>query len=121
MNYELNFSPAFKSALAVKEIVTHGFYEGARYAFHFPHGLGASVVKNYWSRGGADDFWEVALLKQNRLDEWDICYDSAVTLHDVIGCQTDEEVDLILRKIAALDSAWGIFQKIDGILCSIRE
>lgn len=62
----------------------------------FENGYGASVVRHYFSYGGKDGLYELAVLKGN-----DLCYDTHIT-NDVLGHLTGHEVTEILKQIQLL-------------------
>lgn len=72
------------------------------YIFHFPNGYGASVIKGPGTYGYEKDLWELAVLKEESPDEWDLCYDTAITA-DVEGYLSVEEVKSLLEKIKGLE------------------
>lgn len=93
------------------ELVRIGMYEytaqlqenlgGPQVIFHFDNGYGASVIQNQLSYGGNEGFWELAVLKFAKDGEWNLCYDTDIT-HNVIGWQSPEEIDELLKRIQAL-------------------
>lgn len=68
-----------------------------QYLYAFPNGFGASVVRNFMSRGYGAELFEVAVLRGGEL--W---YESEIT-DDVIGSLTIDEVALVLADIESLD------------------
>lgn len=65
-------------------------YFGSHHTYKFPNGYGASVIRIH-------DAWELAVLNASgNLD-----YSTPVT-SDVIGWQTDEEIDALLKQISEL-------------------
>lgn len=92
---DLNFQP-------------HGNYPdtGIAARHFFPNGYGISVVRftsPYGSGGsyGADEgLYESAVLKGTE-DDWKLCYDTPIT-DDVLGHQTEEEVEVLLHEIENL-------------------
>jgi hypothetical protein len=73
---------------------------GIQYKASFDNGYGASIVKHNYSYGGANGLWELAVIgKDGRL-----CYDTPIT-SDVLGYLTEDEVNQVLKDIAALPSA----------------
>lgn len=68
-----------------------------QYLYCFPNGFGASVVRNFMSRGNGAGLFEVAVLRGGQL--W---YESEIT-DDVIGGLTIDEVVLVLADIESLD------------------
>jgi hypothetical protein len=69
---------------------------GGRVRFAFPNGYGASVVKNSFSYGGKEGFYELAVLHNDEL-----CYSTPIT-NDVLGWLTPEKVCALLEDIKAL-------------------
>lgn len=67
-----------------------------QYLYAFPNGFGASVVRNFISRGSSAGLFEVAVMWRGQL--W---YESEIT-DDVIGSLTINEVALVLADIEIL-------------------
>ena len=75
---------------------------GVQYIFSFDNGYQASIVKFYdlllgGSYGYYEDLWELAVLKDGKLD-----YDNSVANGDVIGFLTDKEVNKLLKEVEKL-------------------
>lgn len=68
-----------------------------QYLYASPNGFGASVIRNFMSRGNGAGLFEVAVLRGGQL--W---YESEIT-DDVIGSLTIDEVALVLADIESLD------------------
>ena len=71
----------------------------------FPNGYGISVVRfttpfGAGSYGADQGLYESAVLKGNA-DDWELCYDTPIT-SDVLGHQTEEEVEVLLHEIENL-------------------
>ena len=97
MNLILNYE-GFETYL-VKRRPLH---DGIQYIFRFENDYGASVVKHFGSYGHEDDLWELAVIKFDaETGEWNLTYDTEIT-DDVIGCQTDEEIRDLLKRIKEL-------------------
>ena len=82
--------------------VERPFLNGVQKIYKFKNGYGASVVCHDGSYGGpykpdGDNLWEIAVLDSNE----EITYHTPVT-HDVIGHQTDEDVEKVLKEISEL-------------------
>ena len=86
MNFsDLNFQP-------------HPVDAGGVQAKHFfDNGYGISVVRFNGSYGYEQGLYESAVLKGTE-ENWHICYDSVIT-DDVLGYQTEEEVEVLLYEI----------------------
>lgn len=67
-----------------------------RYIFQFANGYGASVIRNSQSYGGPEGFYELAILKDGKIN-----YKTPIT-NDVIGWLDPDEVEELLDKIKAL-------------------
>lgn len=65
--------------------------EHVQYLFRFDNGYGASVVKGFGTYGYENDLWELAVIKFNKDDGWDIVCDTDIT-NDVLGWLSVEEV-----------------------------
>lgn len=86
----------------IQPFYEHAVYGGWQKLYRFSNGYGASVVdtpENY-SGGGT---WEMAVIywRGAGIRDWEIVSDTPVT-HDVLGWQTDAEVEVTLRAIQAL-------------------
>ena len=78
------------------------FYNGIQKLYKFENGYGASVVCHDGSYGGpykhdCDNLWEIAVLDSDNK----ITYHTPVT-QDVIGHQTEEDVEKVLKEISEL-------------------
>lgn len=69
---------------------------GWLYLFKFKNGYGASIIKNWYSRGGPEGFYELAVLKNGK-----IIYNTPIA-NDVVGWLDPDEVEELLDKIKAL-------------------
>ena len=97
MNLNLNHE-GFETYLVKR----HELYHGIQYIFRFENNYGASVVKHFGSYGHEDDLWELAVIKFDaETGEWNLTYDTEIT-DDVLGCQTDEEIRDLLKRIKEL-------------------
>ena len=67
-----------------------------RYIFKFENGYGAIVIRNHLSYGGPEGFYELAVLKDGKIN-----YKTPIT-NDVIGWLDPDEVEELLNKIKAL-------------------
>lgn len=89
------------------EFKPHKNYPGGVAAkYFFPNGYGVSVVRFTHpsgfggSYGAEEGLYEAAVLKGVE-DNWEICYDTAIT-SDVIGDLTEEQVEVLLHEIENL-------------------
>jgi len=73
---------------------------GVQKLYKFHNGYGASVVRHSFSYGEDKGLWELAVIRYNG-DHFDIDYSTPIT-DDVLGYLSEEDVDTILDKIAAL-------------------
>jgi len=73
---------------------------GVQAKHFFDNGYGVSVVSFPGSYGYEQDLYESAVLKGTE-EDWEICYDSVIT-DDVLGDQTEEEVEDLLHQIKNL-------------------
>lgn len=86
----------------------------------FPNGYGASIVRFYipisspfgkvGSYGVNEDLWELAVLKGNKKDGWQLTYDTPIT-NDVIGHLSESEVGDYLKQIENLTER-NLFRRI---------
>lgn len=84
---DLNFEP-------------HPKWDGVQARHFFDNGYGVSVIKSSHSYGGSEGLYESAVLKGLE-EDWKICYDTPIT-DDVIGHQTEEEVEVLLYEVENL-------------------
>jgi hypothetical protein len=84
---DLNFQP-------------HPNWDGVQAKYFFDNGYGVSVIKSSNSYGGSEGLYESAVLKGLE-EDWKICYDTPIT-DDVIGHQTEEEVEVLLYEVENL-------------------
>ena len=82
-------------------IETRELHGGVQKIFKFDNMYGASVVKHKYSYGGDVGLWELAVIKYQDKDKWDIVYDTGIT-DDVIGYLTDDDVCILLEQIKQL-------------------
>lgn len=73
---------------------------GVQKLYKFHNGYGASVVRHSFSYGEDEGLWELAVIRYNG-DHFDIDYSTPIA-GDVLGYLSEEDVDTILDKIAAL-------------------
>ena len=66
----------------------------------FSNGYGISVVRFPGSYGYAEGLYEVAIL-EGLAEDWNICYDTVIT-DDVLGHQSEEEVEVLLYEVENL-------------------
>ena len=74
---------------------------GVQYLFKFENGYGASVVKHDFSYGGKKGLWELAVIKIESVDKWQLCYTTEIT-NDVLGWLSNEDVIETLNKIETI-------------------
>lgn len=67
-----------------------------RYIFQFENGYGASVIRNHFSYGGPEGFYELAVLKDGKIN-----YRTPIT-NDVIGWLDKNDVADTLKQIEEL-------------------
>ena len=83
----------------------HPVASGIQAKHFFPNGYGISVVRFRGIGGGGsygyeEGLYESAVLKGTE-ENWHICYDTPIT-RDVLGHQTEEEVEVLLYEIENL-------------------
>ena len=71
--------------------------DGVHAKHFFDNGYGISVVRFPGSYGYEEGLYESAVLKGTE-EKYEICYDSVIT-DDVLGYQTEEEVEVLLYEI----------------------
>lgn len=70
--------------------------------YRFPNGAGASVIRGEFTYGGDEGLWELGVVRFVD-DGYHLIYPKAVCEDgDVIGWLTDEQVEELLVRIAAL-------------------
>jgi hypothetical protein len=72
----------------------------------FPNGYGASVIRGPYTYGGPAGLFELAVLRGTQGDSA-LCYDTPIT-NDVLGHQTEAEIETLLVQIEALPKAKGV-------------
>lgn len=70
--------------------------DGCALRFTFPNGYAASVARDSVSYGGSQGLWEVAVIHGK-----EFVYDTPIT-DDVLGWQTDDDVEQVLKRIREL-------------------
>jgi hypothetical protein len=73
---------------------------GVQAKHFFGNGYGVSVVQFPGSYGYSTGLYEVAILK-GVAEDWNICYSTAIT-DDVLGHQSEEEVEVLLYEVENL-------------------
>ena len=77
--------------------IEHELWGGVRRKYTFDNGYGASVVRHRYSYGADEGLWELAVIGP----DGHLVYDTPIT-EDVEGHLTEEDVDALLERIAAL-------------------
>ena len=67
--------------------------------YKFANGYGASVITGGYGSPGCP--YELAVVKFDPEDNWDLCYDTEIT-SDVLGWLTSKEVSALLNRIEDL-------------------
>jgi hypothetical protein len=78
------------------------FGAGGQLKATFPNGYGASVIRNRYSYGGEEGFFELAVVHGDRWEDAPLCYATPIT-EDVLGWLTETKVIEELHKIARLE------------------
>ena len=78
-----------------------GFNTGIQSIVRFENNYGVSVVKHEYSYGGKQGLYELAVIKYDESDGWDICYDTPIT-NDVLGYLTEDDITDYLTQIEQL-------------------
>lgn len=71
---------------------------GVHAKMSFPNGYEASIIKTFFSYGGDEGLYELAVLKNGNL-----CYDTPIT-DDVVGRCTEGDIENLLEQISLLPS-----------------
>lgn len=80
------------------KVFTKKIFDGIQHVYKFPNGFGASIVRHSFSYGGNIGLYELAVLDKND----NLTYETEIT-DDVIGYLTEEQYNLILKKIQLLN------------------
>lgn len=105
-----------------KSLDKQDYFGGKAKIYEFDNGFGASVICHNGSYGGPyikgskKNLWEVAVLNS----AGEITYHTPIT-QDVVGHQTQEEVDIILNEISNLPSEDEHQQELENNLSVIIE
>jgi hypothetical protein len=75
--------------------------KGMQLIFRFDNNFGLSVVCHSFSYGRHDNKFEIAVIKFDSDNSWDITYDTPLT-GDVLGDQSKEDVFDIIEKTMLL-------------------
>lgn len=81
--------------------VDFNFRDGIKYIFIFENSYGASVIKFQESDGGADDLWELSVLKNDGYGVYNVTFTTPIT-DGTLGHLTDEQVNEYLGQIQSL-------------------
>ena len=100
--YDGIYSKCSQLGAKVKEDTLHG---GVHFVILFDNGFGASIVRNPFSYGGGDGYFELAVIK-GTLEEYDLVYDTPIT-NDVLGWLDLNDIPEILDDISKLDKDSG--------------
>lgn len=92
----LRYDKEFEKYLILKDI-NYDSHQ-AHYVFRFYNNYGASIVKSIYSYGGTENLWELAVIKFNDDDQYELAYDTYLT-DDVLGYLTGPEVCKYLEDI----------------------
>lgn len=76
---------------------------GVQYLFKFDNNYGASVINCYGSYSTMGKPWELAVVKFDSNDDFDLNYDTNIA-NDIIGYLNDEGVRNLLKRISELDN-----------------
>lgn len=98
----MNKSLMIKNELAnVITLIEHNkFFDKEQYIFDCGNGFGASVVQGMFTYGGNEGKWELAVIKFNNDETFDIHYNNKVANGDVIGYLEADEVMNLLEEIS---------------------
>lgn len=77
--------------------VSRSDWGNERYIFQFENGYGAIVIRNHLSYGGPEGFYELAVLKDGKIN-----YINKTPITNDIGWLDPDEVEELLDKIKAL-------------------
>ena len=95
-------NPLFRNCTSIRSI-----HDGLQRFYHFPNGIGASVVRHSGSYGGAQNLYELAVITYEDNVFNDKFYDiksipSITGIDDVSGWLTESGVEVLLEKIKTL-------------------
>lgn len=77
------------------------FNNGIQSVVRFENNYGASVIKHDYSYGSKQGLYELAVIKYDESDNWDLCYDTPLT-NDVLGYLSEAEITTYLMQIEQL-------------------
>lgn len=77
------------------------YQSGIHRVFKFENGYGASIIKSWYSYGGGEDLFELAVIKFTDDDNYNLCYDTPIT-DDVVGHLENDKVLELLQAIKEL-------------------
>jgi hypothetical protein len=77
------------------------FNNGIQAIARFENKYGASIVKHDYSYGSKTGLYELAVLKYDENNNWDLCYDTPVT-SDVLGYLNEADITRYLKQIEQL-------------------
>lgn len=100
-NLHLKLNDEFKNFVVSRKETKDLYYQekGVQYLIHFPNCYGASIIKKHGSYGYERDLWELSLLtNRDGTGKWTLEYTELVE-YDVLGCLTDEQVNIVLKYI----------------------
>ena len=91
-----------KAFVRLKAFIRHRhIHDGDQYFFRYANHYGASVVRHCDSYGGPAGLYELAVIKYDNNDDWDIVYDTPIT-YDVLGWLKPAQVLKTLKEISKL-------------------
>jgi hypothetical protein len=78
--------------------------DGVQILYKFPNNFGASLIKSNLSYGGKDGLWELAVIKWEDDETFNIHYNNSVADGDIRGYLTDKDVEALLEEIEKFEA-----------------
>jgi hypothetical protein len=99
--YKIIIKKYNKTTFEELEFKATEFNNGIQAIVKFENNYGASIVKHDYSYGGKTGLYELAVLKYDENNNWDLCYDTPVT-SDVLGYLNEADITRYLKQIEQL-------------------
>lgn len=100
-----DLEPVAEAGDSIEPVFEQEWLGGGQRMYRFDNGYGASVVRNLISYGGAEGWWELAVVAfqpGGTIDDWDFVYGNPVTGSDAVrGWLNDARLHEALTMIRA--------------------